>query len=82
MAEPMVNLPEFARRAATPYPTMHKHMKDGKLPAPDVAPEENGGSALWRKATADKWIKDQGGEPVLPDKPRPMPPHYSDTTEG
>jgi len=70
MTEPMINLPEFARRAGIPYPTMWRHAVASRLPEPDASV---GATKLWRKPTADKWIKAQGAEPRLPPKPRPMP---------
>jgi len=74
MATQHVNLPEFARRAGIPYPTMHTHWREERLPRPSVSADDNGGSALWTVATADKWIKDQGSTPIVnTDKVKPMP---------
>jgi len=70
MATQHVNLPEFARRASTPYPTMYAHFRAERLPEPSVSADDNGGSALWTMSVADKWIKDQGGTPVEGEKPR------------
>ena len=74
MATQHVNLPEFARRAGIPYPTMHRNWRDERLPEPSISADDNGGSALWTAAVADKWIKDQGSTPYVDTTPpKPMP---------
>lgn len=68
-----VNLPEFARRAGIPYPTMYSSYRDGRLPDPTISADSNGGSPLWKRSVADKWIKDQGSTPVDGEAEKPYP---------